>query len=144
LAPAGARLGPCLVGEFLDEFGLCPAVVVAVVVHRGEPSFECAVPGEVVSVAAHVVTQQLIPGRESAGLDNMQTVRPGAVKAAAVQKPTRHRGVVKPIPQQVQVTLSGADPSRSPVAAIRLMVGLAASPGTTGSIVLNQLRRIPA
>ena len=68
-------------------------------------------------------------------------VRPGAGRVAAVQEPARHPGVVKPIPQQVQVTLSRADPSRSPVAAIRSMIGLAASPGTdvlpTCSIVLN-------
>jgi hypothetical protein len=62
-------------------------------------------------VSAQVVTQQqLIPGRQGTGLDNMQMVRPGAGRAAAVQKPARHPGVVKPIPQQVQVTLSRADP----------------------------------
>ena len=40
------------------------ALVVAVVMQRGEPSFECAVPGGVVRVAAQGVTQQqLSPGR---------------------------------------------------------------------------------
>jgi len=78
---------------------------------RGEPSRECAVPGGVVRVASQLVTQQpLIPGREGAGLDNLQVVRPGADRAAAVQKPARDPGVGKPIPQQVQVTLSRADP----------------------------------
>jgi hypothetical protein len=62
-------------------------------------------------MSAQVVTQQqLIPGRQGTGLDNMQMVRPGAGMAAATQKPARHTGVVKPIPQQVQVTLSRADP----------------------------------
>ncbi|HEV2370904.1 MAG TPA: hypothetical protein VGS19_01945 [Streptosporangiaceae bacterium] len=48
-APA---LGPRLVGEFLDELGLCPGVVAAIAMQRGEPSLECAVPGDVVRVAA--------------------------------------------------------------------------------------------
>ena len=53
---------------------------------RGEPSLECAVPGGVVRVAAQIVTQQHpIPGRQGTGLDNMQMVRPGAGRAAAVQ-----------------------------------------------------------
>lgn len=44
---------------------------------RGEPSLECAVPGGVVRVSAQIVTQQqLIPGRQGTGLDNMQMVRP--------------------------------------------------------------------
>src|SRR5215471_3669870 len=59
----------------------------SVVMQRGEPSLECAVPGGVVSVSAQVVTQQqLIPGRQGTGLDNMRMVRSGAGRAAAVQK----------------------------------------------------------
>jgi hypothetical protein len=78
---------------------------------RGEPSVERAVPGGVVRVAAQVVTQQhLIPGRQGTGLDYVQMVRPGLGRAAAVQKPARHPGVVNPYPQQLQVTLSRADP----------------------------------
>src|SRR5215467_11335868 len=65
-------VGPRLVAEFVDELGLCPGVVVSVVMQRSEPSLECAVPGGVVRVSAQVVMQQLIPGRQGTGLDNMQ------------------------------------------------------------------------
>lgn len=109
---------------------------------RGEPSLECALPGGVVRVAAQIVTQQhLIPGRQGTGLDNMQMVRPGAGRAAAVQMPARHPGVVKPIPQQVQVTLSRADPVQITGRSHQIDDRLGSQSGTdvlpTCAIVLN-------
>jgi hypothetical protein len=77
----------------------------------GEPPLQSRVPGNVIRVAAQVITQQpLIPGRRRAGLDNVKVVRPCVLRPAPVEQPARHPDIVEPVSQLEQVTVSHDNP----------------------------------